>query len=102
MLSTAIIDFSDLMIGDPAWDFVYLYEDYGEEFLSTAIHAYRPAEPARQLLTSMYTWYLLALIEWVADAAEAGDDELSEALGVLARARQEHDERLRSVMSLGS
>lgn len=37
--SIGLIDFSDMNIGDPAFDFAELYE-YGDEFVTTMYHAY--------------------------------------------------------------
>ena len=90
---TGIIDFGDLRVGDPAWDFVYLYEDYGLEFLTTALLAYKASEPYGSFVERIYRWYLLAMIEWVAEAAEDNIDELDEALDTLNTARTEHVQR---------
>src|SRR5690606_9223312 len=42
---TGIIDFGDLAIGDPAWDLVYVCEDYGLDFLKRLLAVY----PAKDL-----------------------------------------------------
>ncbi len=34
---TGIIDFGDMQFGDPAWDFIYFWEDYNEAFLQDLI-----------------------------------------------------------------
>ena len=97
---TGIIDFGDLRVGDPAWDFVYLYEDYGLEFLTTALLAYEAAEPHRSFAERIYRWYLLAMIEWVAEAADDDTDELDEALGTLNAAQNEYGRRRQELARL--
>jgi len=43
---SAIIDFGDMMIGDPAWDLVFIYEDYGLDFLSRLLwHTMKTTAP---------------------------------------------------------
>jgi aminoglycoside 2''-phosphotransferase len=87
---SGIIDFGDLAIGDPAWDFVYIYEDYGLDFLRRALHAYEPSEP-RPLVERMYAFYILDLIEWVAQSAENDDPELGAAIAELSRVRTDEE-----------
>jgi aminoglycoside 2''-phosphotransferase len=63
-----VIDFGDVVIGDPAWDLVYLYEDYGLDFLRRVLPPYPSSEP-RQLLERAYRFYVLDLIEWAVRCA---------------------------------
>src|SRR5690606_13803533 len=37
---TGVIDWGDVRIGDPARDFIFLYEDWGTDFLGIALDAY--------------------------------------------------------------
>ncbi len=37
---TGVIDFGDACIGDPAWDLIYIYEDYNEALFQTFIAQY--------------------------------------------------------------
>ncbi|HEU4559142.1 MAG TPA: phosphotransferase [Longimicrobium sp.] len=81
---TGVIDFGDLMIGDPAWDLVFIYEDYGLDFLSRLLPHYTSDDP-RPLLRRMYSFYVLDLIEWVVRCAEEGSPELGHAVAELSR-----------------
>ncbi|MGH8496436.1 MAG: phosphotransferase family protein, partial [Gammaproteobacteria bacterium] len=84
----AVIDFGDMIIGDPAWDFICIYEDYGPDFLFRALREYGPADQVA-LLIRMHRLYLLGAIEWTvqlfereAEDAEASVAELIETLEV--------------------
>lgn len=44
-----IIDFGDIQIGDPAYDFVCLYEDYGAEFTERVLAAWSTSETESML-----------------------------------------------------
>src|SRR5512145_904359 len=37
---TGVIDFGDIVIGDPARDFIYIYEDFGPLFLKEVLNRY--------------------------------------------------------------
>lgn len=39
---TGVIDFEDACIGDPAWDLIYIYEDYGPHTLKAFLERYNP------------------------------------------------------------
>lgn len=90
---TAIVDFGDAAIGDAAWDFVYIYEDYGLDFLRRAVRAYSSSN-TRALLQRMFRFYVLDLVEWVADSSESRDSELDDAIEELSSLRVEEDQRL--------
>lgn len=94
---SAVIDFGDAAVGDAAWDFVYIYEDYGLDFLRRAIQAYAPAD-ARALLERMYRFYVLDLVEWVAGAAASHDPELPHAVEQLTNLRLTNDRRLGEIL----
>jgi aminoglycoside 2''-phosphotransferase len=82
--ATGIIDFGDMTIGDPAWDFVYLYEEYGADFVDRCARAYTTTDrPA--LLVRMYRLFVMNAITWAVQCAEAGFDELGEAVAQLGR-----------------
>lgn len=83
-LLTGVIDFGDVMIGDPAWDLVFIYEDYGLDFLARLLRHYTAADP-RPLLARMYRLYLLDMIEWAVRSAEAASPELGDAVAELSR-----------------
>jgi aminoglycoside 2''-phosphotransferase len=67
---TGIIDFGDVAIGDPAWDFVYLYQDYGTDFLTRALRAY-PHPDQAGLLQRVRGLQLLETIAWAVGSAGA-------------------------------
>ncbi|MBS1796283.1 MAG: phosphotransferase [Acidobacteria bacterium] len=79
---TGIIDFGDAMIGDPAWDLVWIYEDYGTDFLARLLPALD--EPDRRgLLERVFAFACLQTIEWASDCRRAASDDLDEALAGL-------------------
>jgi aminoglycoside 2''-phosphotransferase len=79
MSVNAIIDFGDMTIGDPAWDLVLIYEDYGLDFLSRLLKVYGKPEGAA-MPRRMYQLYLLAAIDWAAGSKARGDAEFAEAI----------------------
>jgi aminoglycoside 2''-phosphotransferase len=95
---TAVIDFGDLAIGDPAWDLVYIYEDYGLDFLARLVPAHGPGRWAA-LLERMYRFFVLDAIEWAVSSAAQGSDELDEALANLARIEADGDAPLEEIVS---
>lgn len=95
---SAIIDFGDVCLGDPAWDLVYIYEDYGLDFLNRFLRAYRPPDP-RSLLERMYRLHLLDLTEWVVACANVDDDRLDAAVAELSAERVEEDKRRNELFS---
>lgn len=76
---TAIIDFGDMAIGDPAWDLVYIYEDYGLDLLRRVVPLYADGSTGL-LLERMYRLYVLDAIEWTVRCAEKGSPCLEEAV----------------------
>lgn len=82
---TGIIDWGDACIGDPARDFIFLYEDWGGDFLRLALQGYDPDDAAR-FRRSVVDHYIVDQLEWtldVADTPEAvrhGVDALRRAL----------------------
>jgi aminoglycoside 2''-phosphotransferase len=90
---SAVIDFGDVTLGDPAWDLVYIYEDYGLDFLRRAIQAYAPSD-ARALLERTHRFHTLDLVQWVADCAARHDPELAHAVEELTSLRITEDRRL--------
>ena len=68
---TGIFDWGDLMIGDPARDLIYIYEDWGPDFLSSVIAYYDP-EHADSLLRRVRFHYIVAQVEWTVAALQQG------------------------------
>lgn len=80
---TGVIDFGDLAIGDPARDFVYVYEDFGPELLDAVLRDYAGREASR-LLVDTRMWYLLETVAWTVARHDAGEDR-DEGLSVIRR-----------------
>jgi aminoglycoside 2''-phosphotransferase len=97
---TGIIDFGDVGIGDPAWDFVFLYEDFGVELLCRVVRAYAP-EGSSGLLRRMHRLYVLAAIEWAVQAAQHASPELHDALSQLGHLRDSAARELELLLNIG-
>lgn len=68
-----IIDWGDAMVGDPARDFIFLYEDWGSDFLDLALEGYEPDPGERQALRSrILLRYLADQLEWILDVVAGG------------------------------
>ncbi|HEX8139151.1 MAG TPA: phosphotransferase [Pyrinomonadaceae bacterium] len=98
---TAIIDFGDMVIGDPAWDLVFIYEDYGLDFFARLLRRYAAGESVA-LIERAYRFYVLAAIEWAVASAEEGAADFDEAVAQVgqlrARGEQEFQELLRACL----
>ncbi|HEX2188854.1 MAG TPA: aminoglycoside phosphotransferase family protein [Longimicrobiaceae bacterium] len=81
---TGVIDFGDVALGEPARDFVYVYEDFGPAILAEVLAAYA-GERAPALLPEVRRWYLLEAVEWTVAASGAGGPELEEGLAEIRR-----------------
>ena len=60
---TGVIDFADLVIGDPARDFIYIYEDFGPGLLQEVLTRYA-GKDASKMMPAIRKWYLLEAISW--------------------------------------
>lgn len=81
---SGIIDFGDLAVGDPARDFIYVYEDFGPELLAAVLRGY-PREDAVALLPRIRAWYLLEAVAWTVERAERGEtDDVEEGAAEIA------------------
>ena len=60
---TSIIDFGDVMIGDAAWDFLWIYEDYGRDFFTRAVSEYA-VEDKQKFIARVRQLSLIEGIEW--------------------------------------
>jgi aminoglycoside 2''-phosphotransferase len=82
---TGIIDFGDVAVGDPARDFIYVYDDFGPEILVSVL-AHYPREPAATILPRIRLWYLLEAAAWTIRMHEARNEaEWREGLGLIRR-----------------
>nr|AIA15074.1 Phosphotransferase enzyme family [uncultured bacterium] len=80
---TGVIDFGDVCIGDPAWDFVYILEDYGADVL-TAFLAHYDSDNAAFLAEKVRTYQHLNNVAYgVSALAEGNDDDFAEAMAIL-------------------
>ncbi|ARV62515.1 hypothetical protein BZZ01_31255 [Nostocales cyanobacterium HT-58-2] len=96
---TAIIDFGDMMIGDPAWDFVFIYEDYGLDFLSRLLNGYREQDRA-SLLYRVYQHYQIAAIDWAVGSWVRNDGEFAEAIALLRLIRIQEEQQRQELFSV--
>jgi aminoglycoside 2''-phosphotransferase len=60
---SGVIDFGDLVIGDPARDFIYIYEDFGPLILHEILTRYA-GQNAPKMMPSIRKWYVLEAISW--------------------------------------
>ena len=60
---TGVIDFGDLVMGDPARDFIYIYEDFGPRLLGEVLTRYA-GKAASKMMPAIRKWYLLEAITW--------------------------------------
>lgn len=71
-----IIDFGDMFIGDPAHDFVQLWEKYGDEFLLSVLRYYGAGDPL-QYLRRVATLHCCECLQRVrVHSGEPSEDEL--------------------------
>ncbi|HUF28718.1 MAG TPA: phosphotransferase [Gemmatimonadaceae bacterium] len=84
---TGVIDFGDVAIGDAARDFIFMYEDYGEEIHSAVLRRYA-GDDAPSMLAEIQKWYVLEAVAWTVEMhaarrdadVEQGIDEISREL----------------------
>lgn len=69
---TGIIDWGDVCVGDPARDFIFLYEDWSLEFLELALAAYAPTGGRGALRTRVLLHYLADQLSWTLPQEAAG------------------------------
>jgi aminoglycoside phosphotransferase (APT) family kinase protein len=80
-----VIDFGDLVIGDPARDFIYIYEDFGPRILQEVLTRYA-GKDALKMLPAIRKWYLLEAISWTINKyAEQHEADLGHGLAEIRR-----------------
>lgn len=67
---TGVIDFGDIAVGEPARDFIFIYEDYGPAILTEVLSRYA-GEDAPSLLSEVRRWYMLEAISWTLEMCAA-------------------------------
>ena len=77
-----VIDFTDVVITDPALDLMYLYSAYGEGFLSDLLRHYAPerSEHLMARVRLLYRWYAVLRLLWPLEHGypEAAERRLTE------------------------
>lgn len=68
---SGVIDWGDARLGDPARDFIFVYEDWGTDFLRIALAGYGREEPGA-LLPRVRVHYLADQLAWTLEAEAAG------------------------------
>jgi aminoglycoside 2''-phosphotransferase len=95
---SAIIDFGDMMIGDPAWDLVFIYEDYGLDFLSHVLTVYGKADHMA-LLSRLFQHYQIAAVDWTISARFRSDNEFAEGLEQIRLLRTQEEPQRQELFS---
>jgi aminoglycoside 2''-phosphotransferase len=79
---TGVIDFTDVILTDPALDLMYLYSAYGAGFLSDLLHHYAPERgaPLAGRVHLLYRWYAVLRLLWPLEHGypEAAERRLAE------------------------
>lgn len=78
---SGVIDWGDAMLCDPARDFIFLYEDWGRDFLRHALDGYGAGGDA-SFLRRILVLYLADQTEWTLQVAEDGRSRDVEQGGV--------------------
>ncbi len=82
---TGVIDFGDIATGNPARDFIYIYEDFGERILGLVLNRYA-GKNAPEMLIEIRKWYLLEAISWAIDRFESRNrTEVANGLAEITR-----------------
>lgn len=94
---SGIIDFGDMMIGDPAWDLLWIYEDYGLDFLEKLLPNFHENDK-QNLLERVFNFSMLQIIEWATTCKIENDAELEFALAELSKMREKKEQRFHELM----
>lgn len=91
----SIIDFGDMVIGDPAADIVLIYEDYGLDFLNRFLRRYGDTSSVRERI---YGHYVLGAIDWAVQKAEQQFAELEVTVQELRRLISNNERELMELL----
>lgn len=69
---TGILDWGDAVLGDPARDFIFLYEDWSLDFLDRALAAYASPGEVAGLRSRVLLHYLADQLAWTLPDGSAG------------------------------
>jgi aminoglycoside phosphotransferase (APT) family kinase protein len=88
---SGVIDFTDVLLADPALDLMYAYNAYGEGVLSNLLRHYTPNRSQRlaERVRLLHSWYATLRVLWPLEHGypEVAERRLAE-LRALAQARQ--------------
>ena len=90
---TSIIDFGDMMIGDAAWDFLWIFEDYGADFFERVVSSYGAANQ-KKFAARVRQFSMIEAVQWIADSFTEND--LAEAVEHLKRLKKGIELRLQA------
>lgn len=80
---TGVIDFGDACIGDPAWDLIYICEDYGEATFNAFVSLYA-SDNAPLLKRKVRLYQQMNNIDYALTVLAVGvEDEIEEAICIL-------------------
>ena len=82
---TGVIDFGDIAIGDPARDFIYIYEDFGPVILGEVLRHYAGNDSSAMIL-AIRKWYLLEALSWtIQKCTEQHSSDMNHGLDEIRR-----------------
>jgi aminoglycoside 2''-phosphotransferase len=96
---SGIIDFGDMIIGDPAWDLLLIYEDYGLDFLSRVLPVLDKTDKT-DLLQRLFQYSLLEMIEWAVRCKKNNQRSLKDALAEIGKMEKEKNARFDELMAV--
>jgi aminoglycoside 2''-phosphotransferase len=80
---TGVIDFGDVCSGDPAWDLIYIYEDYGLATFKLFISLYDP-ENTHLLERKIQIYQQLNNVDYCLSVLAGGDEtDIQEVIAIL-------------------
>jgi aminoglycoside 2''-phosphotransferase len=96
---SGIIDFGDMMIGDPLWDLLWIYEDYGLEFLARFLPAFHPANKTN-VLERLFRYSMLEFFDWTLRSQQEDRTEFESCLIELKKMYRERALRFGELRSV--
>ncbi len=75
---TGIIDFGDIVLGDPARDFIFIHEDFGPHMLEEVLQHY-PTPDLEALREGIWRWGLLEAATWTVEMLASGSRDHAES-----------------------
>ena len=81
---TGVIDFGDMHVGDPDWDFNYFYNRYGKEYITNLLKYYRHSEPER-LMKKLDFFAKYGELQAIFVGIRENEEELKRGLSMLQK-----------------